>query len=303
MKQTPLAETGSPQSILGALLADFSWELVPDPLPSTLFVKLLEIFGIPAASARVALERVCKKGLLDRLPTEGRLVHYRLSASAAQRRIEAVNRLLHYGTAASPWDGTWTLLITSVPESRKLTRSRLRAQLSAQGFARQYDAVWVKPNRSAVATAKAVLAELEIEQCSVYNAEHVQVCGSSGDPREAFAISQVNSAYLRFIQAFDNGVPSSEASPAAADCLAQRIRLMAQWRSVIRQDPELPLALYPEDFARDRAREVFLAAYTALGPGAEACIKDVAAQCGLSHARLWHIPSAAPLPSSATPAA
>lgn len=292
MKQNPLAESASPQSILGALLADFSWELIADPLPSTIFVKLLEVFGIDAASARVALDRVCKKGLLDKLPSEGRLTQYRLSASAAQRRIESVTRLLRFGGEPLEWDGTWTLLITSVPESRKLTRARLRAQLIAEGFARQYDAVWVKPNRSAVDAAKAVLADLEIEQGSIYNSEYASSSNEVGDPRNAFELDEVHNAYLRFIREFEKVAQARMVRRTAADCLTQRIRLMDAWRSVIKQDPSLPDALLPKSFARGRAREVFLTTYDALGPGAEACVKDVAAQCGLAHAQLLHFPSA-----------
>ena len=222
------------------------------------------------------------------------MAQYRLSASAARRRIESVSRLLQYGSEPSDWDGTWTLLITSVPETRKLVRARLRAQLAAEGFACQYDAVWVKPNRRAVDVAKTVLSELEIEQGSIYNSEYMPSSSEAGDPRNAFELDKVQSTYIRFISEFEKVAQARMVRRTAAECLTLRIRLMDAWRSVIKQDPSLPDALLPAGYARGRARDVFLATYDALGPGAEACVREIAAQCGIAHTQLRHFPSSLP---------
>jgi phenylacetic acid degradation operon negative regulatory protein len=289
-QQNPRSESGSPQSILAALLADFSWEDVADPLPSNLFVHLLSVFGIDAASARVALDRVCKKGLLDRHPS-GRLVRYRLSAAAGQRRTTRIGRLLRFAGDLQPWDGTWTLLITSVPESRKELRAKLRAQMLALAFARQYDAVWVKPNRTSLAEAINVLEELGIEQGTVFSATYEQRRGLPGDPLDAFDLTSAEEGYRAFIREFGELAAPGRSRLSELDCLVLRIRLIDAWREAIRQDPLLPRELMREDSCRDTAQSVFLTAYDALGPGAEAALRDVGAAIGLPDLPLHHFRS------------
>lgn len=43
------------------------------------------------------------------------------------------------------WDGKWRLLIFDIPESRKKIRGQIRSMLTAIGFIRLQDSVWVYP--------------------------------------------------------------------------------------------------------------------------------------------------------------
>jgi phenylacetic acid degradation operon negative regulatory protein len=284
MKPTPQFDssyeaTGGPQSILTTLLGDYSWQLVAEPLPSALFVELLAAFDVDPRTARVALDRVARKGVLDRV-RDGRFVHFRLSKAAAEQRMRRVRALVRFGLDVEAWDGTWTLLLTSVPESRKDLRVKLRVQLSALGFAPFYDAVWVKPNRSSAAVAKSIVNDLDIDRASVFCVTLEGGRGAS-DPVGCFDTSAVETKYRAFIEEFAKLSASPLRRLGERQALVLRTRLMDTWRSTIRLDPGLPAELLPASFARKRAREVFVRTYDALGPGAEAVLRSISMGCGL----------------------
>ena len=270
----------SPQSLLATILGDYSWQLVQEPLPSALFVKLLGAFGIEAPVARVAIDRVCKRGLLDRT-REGRLALYRYSKAAAELRLRRVLPLMRFGEDIEPWDGTWTMLLTSVPETRKELRARLRTQMAALGFVHYYDAVWVKPNHSSIPLAQAAIAELGIDQGAVFSTRFHGGSGPAADPLQSYDIAAVQTHYQAFLTRFAPLCKTPYRRLEGPEPLVLRTRLMDAWRTTIKLDPMLPAELLPQDFGRAKARQVFLAAYDALGPGAQAVVRDMARDCGL----------------------
>jgi phenylacetic acid degradation operon negative regulatory protein len=277
-RSAPESSTG-PQSILATLLGDYSWQLVRDTLPSSLFVELLRLFDIDAVHARVALERVAKKGLLDRVKV-GRNVFYRLSRAASERRLARVGAVMRFGLDFEPWDGTWTMVLTSVPESQKELRAKLRAELAAQGFTPYYAAVWIRANQTAVPVGHQVIRDLGIEQGAVFTARYEPGSSMSVDPLSAFELDEVDARYRKFIAEFSSSKIKFR-KLHGADALVLRTRLMDAWRTTIKLDPKLPEELLPKRFSRDRAREVFLETYDLLGPVAEEALLAVARRCGL----------------------
>jgi phenylacetic acid degradation operon negative regulatory protein len=268
-----------PQSILATMLGDYSWQLVRDAIPSSLFVALLGLFDIDAVSSRVALERVAKKGLLDRIKS-GRNVYYRLSRAASERRLARVGAVMRFGLDFEPWDGTWTMVLTSVPEAQKELRAKLRAELADQGFTPYYAAVWIRANRSAVPAAQQVIRELGVEQGAVFNARYEPGSSPAADPITVFPLDDVEARYREFIGTFSS-TKIKFRKLGGADALVLRTRLMDAWRNTIKLDPKLPAELLPPRFSRDKAREVFLETYDLLGPAAEEALLRVARASGL----------------------
>lgn len=272
---------GSPQSILGAILADYSWDLVPELIPSRTFVDLLAVFNVDAQSARVALDRICKKGLLDRC-RHGRLVMYQMSADSGRRRISSLRRLFRFSRDIEAWDGTWTVVIASVPEARKHLRVRLRTQLAELGFASNFGAVWFKPNLSSQDAARQILARLEISQSTVLSASYEGPLGEDGDPLRAFDLQSAQAAYQGFVDRFGGFAGHASARLLPEACLKLRIQLLDAWHAATQLDPLLPRELCPPEFGRETAQDVFLATYDSLGPGAEQAVREIAVGSGLA---------------------
>src|SRR5262245_30109421 len=80
-------------------------------------VRLLEEFGFSAGAARVALNRLVARDLLE--PAKrGRLVHYRLTPRTVAVLAEGDHRIFNLGR--SPRRGTkWTVLCHGIPEDRR----------------------------------------------------------------------------------------------------------------------------------------------------------------------------------------
>src|SRR3712207_6541846 len=132
-----------PQSLLlsffGALVLDAG---LP-PLPSVTLLDLLADLGVAEAAGRATLKRMTQRGLLSRGQV-GRTAEYALTPLADDVLREATGRVSSPTPFEHP-EGEWTLLIYSVPESRRDLRHRVRARLTWAGFGGLRDGLWIAP--------------------------------------------------------------------------------------------------------------------------------------------------------------
>src|SRR3989338_6698599 len=85
----------------------------------------------------------------DRLLKRGFLARNREGYLSLTARGETLFRRLELGNyklkKPRRWDGKWRILTFDIPEHRRSVRNRLRATLSALGFKRLQDSVWIYP--------------------------------------------------------------------------------------------------------------------------------------------------------------
>ncbi|WP_307865491.1 PaaX family transcriptional regulator [Streptomyces montanisoli] len=255
----------SPQHLLVTLLGDY-WIGQEEDLPSAGLIELLAEFGVTPSSARAALNRLLHRGLLE-IRRAGRQTYYRLGAEASQRLAEGGRRIAGFGLRPV-WDGTWTVVAFSVPEERRGSRHLLRSRLTWCGFAPLYDAVWVSASSTA-AEARAVLGDLEIESASVLTTSAGTALGRS--PLDAWDLRELATVYESFIEEASALLDLARTGDIALRrALVARTHLMDAYRRFPGSDPGLPSEHMPSHWPRDRARALFVAAYEALGPLAEA---------------------------------
>jgi len=286
--------TASTQSLLSTLLGDYTWGEVGAPVPASVFSRVLAEFDISEMAARLALDRVAARGLLVRIK-QGRSVLYQLSDWALARHRERFSHILGVDAPPAPWDGSWTLVLASVPEAQRELRAQLRARLLAAGFARLYDAAWLRPGAAAVLTARGVLESLESAeplQATVLTARHEAGFGGR-DPLEAYDLKAVATAYAEFLKRHATLVRAArEGRTRERDAFVRRTQLMDAWRTAIRSDPELPAELMPAGFPREAARAMFIEAYDRLGPLAAERLRQIVAEVSPGIApHLRHRPS------------
>lgn len=268
----PRPQSGSePQITLLTLLANY-WLHSPVWLPSAALVDLLVEFDMSTASARTALSRLSRRGVLVSRK-EGRHTFYLLSDRAngvlRQRTVE----LLRFGRD-DDWDGLWTCVAFSIPNERRHLRAPLRADLRALGFAGMYDGLWISPRPPGEALARALAELAEVGSATVLRAEI-----SSSDrphPIDAFDHEAVRVAYDEFLARFGpvrSALASGEVTLRTA--LVERTRLFNDWRLLNRLDPELPSALLPDDWPRPDARELFVEIHDGLTTPAAARFEQV----------------------------
>jgi len=247
----------------------------PQPVWSGGMVMVLGEFGFSQGAARVALSRLVRRGLLGRVK-EGRLVHYMLTPRSDHLLAEGDSRIFSLGWS-DDWDGTWTILWQSIPESRRVDRSRLARRLRFLGFGPVQDGTWISPHRREQEVLELV-HELDI-------AEHVGVI--LGEPSRSLRIDRLierawdlgllAKRYGRFVEDFSPYLDGPERSRLdEKQAFLVRTRLVHAFRQFPFLDPDLPDELMPEHAVRRRAAEIFHRVYEDLTEPAQRHFEEVA---------------------------
>ncbi len=274
----PRTQAGAqPQHLLVTLLGDY-WFGDAEQLPSAALVDLLAEFGISATSARAALGRLTRRGLLQSSKA-GRRTFYGLTPLAERVLSEGLGRILSFGAESGPaWDGTWLVVAFSVPEDQRDVRHSLRSRLRWQGFAPLYDGVWVSP-RSDDTAVRAIMSDLGVQTATVLRAAAIYPPpGGRGHPLSAWDLDELHATYDQFIDEFSPLLDRiRRGQVTASEALLARTAVMDTWRRFPGLDPELPAGLLPGKWPRRHAREIFTETYDKLGPLAEFRVRQVIA--------------------------
>ncbi|GIJ51209.1 PaaX family transcriptional regulator [Virgisporangium aliadipatigenens] len=275
---------GSPQHLLLTLLGDY-WYGQGTPLPSAALVALLGEFGITGVSARAALSRLARRGLLA-LSKSGRRTAYALSPRAADVLQEGIRHIISFGAQDKEWSGTWTVAAFSVPEDQRDLRHSLRTRLGWHGFASLYDGLWVSPHGQAEKVIS-VLSELGISTATVFTAQVADGSPTGGHPINAWDLDALRELYQGLIAEYEPVRDRLRAGQVStAEALVARTALMDAWRNFPNLDPQLPGSLLPQPWPRQAARDLFIELYDGLAWLAEKRVVQVVAQFDADLAKL-----------------
>ncbi len=272
----PRSQAGaSPQHLIVSLLGGYRYANEAE-LPSAALVALTEDFGVSATSARAALSRLARRGLLES-SKRGRNTFYRLTSDAADVLMDDLERTMRLGLDVSPWDGSWTVVMFSLPEDRRDVRHLLRTSLRWRGFAPLFDGAWVSP-RAGVAETRAILDDLGIDSFAVLESR-IRDSAGEGDPLAAWDLTSLAQSYKLFSAEFARvGERVSQGDVSAAEALVLRGRVLDAWSEYLVLDPDLPVDALPPGWPRGEARQTFAEVYDGLGPLAALRFEQVVAQ-------------------------
>ena len=264
----------TPQHLLMTLLGDY-WSGRSEHLPSAALVDLLAEFEISEPSTRAALNRLTKRGLL--VPSKrGRYTYYGLSPHAVPLLQATARRILAFGTPQpAAWDGVWTVVAFSVPETQRQLRHSLRANLRWLGFAALYDGLWCSP-RPEQDAALSVLADLGVDSATVMRAEIDS--RNTAHALAAWDLGTVRRRYSAFEEEFSPMLKGAQRGTlTSSEALVQRTRVMDTWRGFLGIEPDLPIELLPTDWPRARMRALFVELYVDLALIAKARCQQIVA--------------------------
>jgi len=298
----PRAQSGpSPQHLLATMLGEYLDSAEAD-LPSAAVVAALGEFGISEASARAALSRLTKRGLIAVQGT-ARPPRYHLTPQAIARHRCRMQHFLSFGSRLPQWTGQWVVVSFSLPDSRQAERHVVRRRLGSLGFVRLYDSLWLRPGSRADDVTEAlspVVDGVDGGRWSLLHSRFDEEAGPHG-PAAAYDLAGLAAGYRSFHEGFSpllSAVRAGEVTRARA--LVARASLMDSWRRFCDLDPDLPEHLLPEPWPRQAARHLFLEVHTALGPLAEARLVEVtspywpAAASWITHFRALDDPALPP---------
>lgn len=210
-------------------------------------IDVLARVGTGEQAVRSTLTRMVNRGLLRR-QREGRKMFFGLTPQAVRILEDGGQRIWRDGAVNEDWDGTWTLLGFSLPESWQRQRHDLRSRLTWSGFGALYSGLWIAPGHADVRDA---VSELGLDA-------HVKVFHARADAftdvglmiRESWDLESIAARYVAFDKRW-------AAVPAPVDPVATRLRLVAEWLRIIRTDPRLPVQHLPPEWPARQAQETF----------------------------------------------
>jgi phenylacetic acid degradation operon negative regulatory protein len=207
--------------------------------------------GVGEHAARSTLARMVNRGMLTR-QRHGRAMYFGLTAQAEQILHDGEDRIWRSGAVNQDWDGYWTLLGFSLPESWQRQRHELRSQLTWAGFGPLFNGLWVAPGRVEV-TRLVVSLGLE-SRVKAFYAQAVPGTDIAKMVQENWDLDAVAARYQGFLSRWqDRGTPLGRRDP-----LAVQLLLASDWLQVIRADPRLPAEHLPADWPAAKAESLFV---------------------------------------------
>ncbi|WP_435213582.1 PaaX family transcriptional regulator [Streptomyces sp. bgisy034] len=252
-----------PQSLMLAFFGNHVLEEGDVGVYSGSIIDVLGRVGVGEQAVRSTLTRMVNRGLLRRR-REGRRMFFGLTPQATRVLEDGRARIWQQGAVNDDWDGSWTLLGFSLPDSWKRQRHDLRSRLTWSGFGALYSGLWIAPGTTDVS---GVVEDLGL-------AAHVKVFHAQADVatdielmiRDTWDLESIASRYVLFDKRWTAHLDAG----AGDDPIGTRLRLVSEWLWTIRADPRLPARHLPPEWPARAAQETFrrVADHTA-GPARE----------------------------------
>ncbi len=231
-------------------------------------LEVLARAGVGEHATRSTLSRMARRELLRRVRC-GRKVYLGLTPRSREILRDGDARMWRTGAVNTHWDGSWTLLGFSLPDSWQRQRHELRSRLLWAGFGPLQAGLWIAPSR---ADAAALGAALELNgHIRAFTARAAPPTDVDRLVRETWDIDAVAARYRGFLQRW--ATPGRR--PQLPDPLARQLVLQADWLQVIRRDPRLPVQHLPDDWPARPAQELFRAVNAEYDPEARIIASEV----------------------------
>ncbi|MFI1952324.1 PaaX family transcriptional regulator C-terminal domain-containing protein [Streptomyces xinghaiensis] len=235
--------------------------------------------GVSEQATRSTLTRMVNRDLLRR-QREGRRMYFGLTEHSATVLRDGERRIWQTGAVNRQWDGTWTLLGFSLPDSWQRQRHDLRSKLTWSGFGPLFNGLWIAPGEVDVSD---LVDELGLTA-------HVKVFRAHADPRtdvgamieETWELSGLAARYEAFARRWEKWEAEV---PGADDALALRLVLQTEWLRIIRRDPRLPVVHLPDDWPADAAEKTFRTVFDRLAPLASSAAERLLDLVPVRHAQ------------------
>lgn len=214
-------------------------------------VQILERAGVSTHAARSTLARMARRGLLERHRIRRRV--FLGPTEKGQRTMrDGTRRMDALGAVNRGWDGQWTLLGFSLPETRRSDRHLLRTRLSWAGFGLLQNGLWISAGPVNISE---LLDDLNVaEHVKAFKASVLAPTDISAIIADAWNLGRIAANYHEFLRRWGNGEPM----PGKSDALTRQLLMQTEWLLLIRGDPYLPVEHLPPDWPAVPAENVAL---------------------------------------------
>lgn len=221
-------------------------------------ITLLADLGIDQQAVRAATSRLKRRGLLVTERRSG-LAGYGLTETGLRVLAEGDRRIYATRAPAQLADG-WTLVVFSVPESRRDRRHLLRSRLTWLGFGRLAPGVWIAPARLR-GDLEATLERLGLtDYADVFEARYHGFALIHALVQRSWDLDALAKQYDQFLADQRPVLQRWEQAGAARsdrDAFADYLPALTQWRRLPFLDPGLPPGVLPSGWPGHAASAVF----------------------------------------------
>jgi len=247
-----------------------------EPVRAGALVTLLGRLGMRPMAVRTTLSRMTRRGWLA-VERDGPRSYYGLTRRA-RRLLEEGRERIYHPPREEPWDGAWTLITYSVPESRRRRRDSFRDRLTWLGCGMVTSGLWITPHDIRREVAR-LAAELGIaKNVEVFRAEHVSGSEQRALIARSWDLAALDARYAAFVRRW-RPIAARDARPGArpepADCFVRRFALVHEWRTFPLVDPYLPAPLLPAGWHGRTAAKLFDRYHAFLSAPAERWVRAV----------------------------
>ncbi|MFJ8631939.1 PaaX family transcriptional regulator C-terminal domain-containing protein [Streptomyces sp. NPDC093568] len=239
-----------PQSLMLAFFGNHVLEEGDLGVYSGSIIDVLGRVGVGEQAVRSTLTRMVNRGLLRR-QREGRKMFFGLTPQARRVLEDGRVRIWQQGAVNDDWDGSWTLLGFSLPDSWKRQRHDLRSRLTWSGFGALYSGLWIAPGDVDVA---GIVADLGLAaHVKIFHAQAAPVTDIELMIRDTWDLESIAARYV----VFDKRWTAHLDAGGGNDPIGTRLRLVSEWLWTIRTDPRLPARHLPPEWPAGPAQETF----------------------------------------------
>ncbi|CDJ98966.1 Transcriptional regulator, PaaX family protein [Microbacterium sp. C448] len=253
-----------PKQLLLSLLGEFVLDRVDEPVRASVLLDVLEGAAVAPPATRATLDRMARRGLLERVKV-GREIAFCLLEDTREVLREAAERV-HATRPFDPQGTGWTLVTFSLPEGQRSDRYRLRATLAWEGFAPLRDGLWLAPGEVDLVAALEPLRDvLPANAVTAFRAEDLPAYPVSQSVREAWDIAAIRAEHERFLETWSE--PGARDGAGAA--LPALVCLVTDWIVLLRTDPRLPAEFMGPAWPAERTVRAYRARRAELAPAAQ----------------------------------
>jgi phenylacetic acid degradation operon negative regulatory protein len=242
---------GSARSLLLTILGELVLPM-GEPVWTSTLLHVLTGLGLEKKSARQAIARAADSEWIvgERFGRE-----VRWAAGAGLRRVveSGSPRVYSLSHPFTDWDGTWLVVVVSIPQSQRSARRPLYAGLTWAGLGNPVAGLWLTPHVERTDEVGSLVRRLGLQDQTVSFVGSVDATGmSEADIVErGWDLSTLRDHYEAVLDAVESLAP-----PDSDAMLLAHVRMISEWQEFPRTDPQLPEALLPDWIGRRVARRI-----------------------------------------------
>ena len=208
-------------------------------------IEALAPLGVKERLTRTSVFRLVQDGWLESRK-EGRRSYYRLTQTGQNYYDRAAIRV--YASTKPAWDGTWTILFTSMVSDEK--RDALNRGLLWLGYGRMAAGVYALPGNQRPALNQLLADHHLLDAVVTMQARADDADGVQKLVKTNWKLDDLRQRYKDFIRQYGNAQLALRKLPLRDGhrMLLLRILLIHEYRKILLSDPELPPTMLPGDW-------------------------------------------------------